>query len=133
MICMPSRLGLEPSFSQRVTASANRWSSSQPPKPHDFKPNLARTGEALDTSAATATAAHSEPKDPARGMEAAKRVVTTGKLDARYKGAARRYTAIICATPIAIYLSYVLYGRLFLGVERKEISLAKSDEAKHER
>lgn len=66
------------------------------------------------------------PKDPERGMEAAQRVVKTGQLDDRYKGAARRYTLIVVMLPLVIYLPYELYKRRFLGVERKQIPEKRS-------
>jgi hypothetical protein len=50
-------------------------------------------------------------------------VVTTGKLDPRYKAAARRWTALICALPIALVLSYELFRRQFLGAEQKKIPI----------
>ncbi|KAK0871563.1 hypothetical protein LTS02_001902 [Friedmanniomyces endolithicus] len=60
-----------------------------------------------------------EPKDIARGVEASQRVVRDGFLDPRYRPAARRVTAIICALPLAICLSYVLFERRFMGKEQK--------------
>jgi hypothetical protein len=42
-------------------------------------------------------------------------------LDPRYKQAGSVYTRLIVALPIAIYLSYELYRRRFLGVEQKKI------------
>lgn len=117
-----------PRWLERRTCTTDRLSSSQPPKARDFKPNLARHGEALDTSATSTAASQREPKDPARGLEAAKRAVQTGKLDDRYKSAARKYTALMCATPIAIYLSYELYRRLVLGIEQKELPTVNTNE-----
>lgn len=60
------------------------------------------------------------PQDPARGYEASRRVVRQGVLDERYKRGARAYTRIIVAMPIVIYLTYELYRRRFLGVERRK-------------
>lgn len=57
--------------------------------------------------------------DPARGAEATRRVVREGLLDPRYKAAATRVTALICATPILLYLTWELYQRRFQGKERK--------------
>ena len=61
------------------------------------------------------------PEDLERGFEASRRVVTEGVLDKRYKNAAKVYTRLIVALPLAIYLSYELYRRRFLGVEKKAI------------
>jgi hypothetical protein len=52
-------------------------------------------------------------------------VVREGVLDPRYKGAARKYTAIICALPIVIVLSYVLLQRRFMGKEQKKLPAIK--------
>ncbi|TKA43746.1 hypothetical protein B0A54_05505 [Friedmanniomyces endolithicus] len=60
-----------------------------------------------------------EPKDLARGVEASQRVLRGGMLDPRYRPAARRVTAIICALPLAMVLSYVLFERRFMGKEQK--------------
>ncbi|EME49620.1 hypothetical protein DOTSEDRAFT_20051 [Dothistroma septosporum NZE10] len=58
-------------------------------------------------------------RDPARGVEAARRVAKGGVLDSRYKPTASRVTALIVALPISIYLSYELIQRRFMGKERK--------------
>lgn len=58
--------------------------------------------------------------NPARGMEATRRVVREGVLDPRYKAAATRVTALICATPIMLYLTYELYQRRFNGKGQKK-------------
>ncbi|KAK4636298.1 hypothetical protein CLAFUW4_00408 [Fulvia fulva] len=60
-------------------------------------------------------------KDPARGVESARRVVKEGVLDPRYKSIARRVTALICALPLSIYLGYELFQRRFKGKERKRV------------
>lgn len=60
-------------------------------------------------------------QDPARGYEAARKVVKQGVLDERYKRGAKAYTRIIVAMPLVIYLSYELYRRRFLGVEQKKL------------
>jgi hypothetical protein len=103
----------------------SRQSSAQPPKPRDFKPNLSRDsvngGSKQANESATTASSHKQPEDLARAREASIRVVTTGKLDPRYRAAARRWTALICATPIALYLSYELYRRQFMGVEQKKL------------
>ena len=57
------------------------------------------------------------------------RVVREGKLDDRYKPAARRITALICALPILIFTSYVLFQRRFMGVEQKKPIVKKAQEA----
>ena len=61
-----------------------------------------------------------EPLDPARGAAASLRVAREGVLDPRYKPASRRVVAIICAVPIFIVTSWVLFQRQFLGVEQKK-------------
>lgn len=53
--------------------------------------------------------------DPQRGIEAARRVVREGVLDARYSRAAKNFTLVMCALPIAIYTSYELFQRRFRG------------------
>lgn len=58
--------------------------------------------------------------NPARGMEATRRVVREGVLDPRYKAAATRVTALICATPIMLYLTWELYQRRFNGKGQKK-------------
>jgi hypothetical protein len=60
-----------------------------------------------------------EPLDPERGRAASERVVREGILDPRYKPASRRVTAIICALPIFLVTSWMLYEREVLGVEQK--------------
>jgi hypothetical protein len=60
-----------------------------------------------------------EPLDPARGRAASERVVREGILDSRYKPASRRVTAIICALPVFLVTSWMLYQREVLGVEQK--------------
>lgn len=67
-------------------------------------------------------------RDPARGLEAARRVVTEGVLDPRYQRAARSYTAIIVALPLALYLSYELYQRRFMGKAQGGVSVAAVEE-----
>jgi hypothetical protein len=61
------------------------------------------------------------PRNPERGLEAAKNVVRSGKLDERYRRAAWQYTKIICLLPLVIYLSWELYQRRFLGKEQKRL------------
>ncbi|KAI5370036.1 hypothetical protein Slin15195_G009140 [Septoria linicola] len=58
-------------------------------------------------------------QDSTRGLEAARRVVKEGFLDPRYKRASRSFTAIMCALPIAIYTSYELFQRRFMGKSQK--------------
>jgi hypothetical protein len=105
-----------------------RLASAPPPKPRDFKANLSR--EAVDSEESSADPSRNSPAsnarelgDLARGIEASKRVVTTGKLDPRYKAAARKWTALICALPIALVLSYELFRRQFMGAEQKKIPI----------
>ena len=47
------------------------------------------------------------------------RVVRENKLDARYKPAARKVTAMICAIPVFIVMSWILYKRVVLGEEQR--------------
>lgn len=58
-------------------------------------------------------------QDPERGVEASRRVVKEGVLDARYKRAARSYTAIIVCIPIIIFTTWELWQRRFMGKEQK--------------
>ncbi|OQO08688.1 hypothetical protein B0A48_06558 [Cryoendolithus antarcticus] len=69
-----------------------------------------------------------EPLDLARGYAATMRVAREGVLDRRYRPAARRVTAIICAVPVLLVTSWVLYKRQFLGEEQKMLSKLKSAE-----
>lgn len=75
---------------------------------------------ASSTSTSKSTTAQPEPiypssPDPQRGIEAARRVVREGVLDARYSRAAKNFTLVMCALPIAIYTSYELFQRRFRG------------------
>lgn len=75
---------------------------------------------ASSTSSTKSTTAQREPiypssPDPQRGIEAARRVVREGVLDARYSRAAKNFTLVMCALPIAIYTSYELFQRRFRG------------------
>lgn len=75
---------------------------------------------ASSTSKSTTSTAQPEPiypssPDPQRGIEAARRVVREGVLDARYSRAAKNFTLVMCALPIAIYTSYELFQRRFRG------------------
>ncbi|KAK0782765.1 hypothetical protein LTS02_012069 [Friedmanniomyces endolithicus] len=113
---------------------------SQPPEPRAFKPippseRVSKTpqNEAIEVTKPPKQSlirrlfstrpeqpgSNAEPRDITRGLEASQRVVRDGILDARYRPAARRVTAIICALPIAIYLSYELFERRFMGKEQK--------------
>lgn len=76
------------------------------------------------TSTTKSTTAQPEPiypssPDPQRGIEAARRVVREGVLDARYSRAAKNFTLVMCALPIAIYTSYELFQRRFRGKLQK--------------
>lgn len=76
------------------------------------------------TSSTTASTAQPEPiypssPDPQRGIEAARRVVREGVLDPRYSRAAKNFTLVMCALPIAIYTSYELFQRRFRGKLQK--------------
>lgn len=75
---------------------------------------------ASSSSSTKSTTAQPEPiypssPDPQRGIEAARRVVREGVLDARYSRAAKNFTLVMCALPIAIYTSYELFQRRFRG------------------
>lgn len=75
-------------------------------------------------STSKSTTAQPEPiypssPDPQRGIEAARRVVREGVLDARYSRAAKNFTLVMCALPIAIYTSYELFQRRFRGKLQK--------------
>ena len=76
----------------------------------------------------------SQPKEPsdtaARALEASRRYITEGFKDPRYRSAARRVTAIICALPLALYLSYELFQRRFMGKEQKVRPVKPSGEVK---
>ncbi|KAM0717630.1 hypothetical protein Q7P37_007482 [Cladosporium fusiforme] len=61
-----------------------------------------------------------EPLDPARGAAASLKAAREGVLDPRYKAASRRVVAIICAVPIFLVTSWVLFQRRFMGVEQKK-------------
>lgn len=76
------------------------------------------------SSTSKSTTAQPEPiypssPDPQRGIEAARRVVREGVLDARYSRAAKNFTLVMCALPIAIYTSYELFQRRFRGKLQK--------------
>lgn len=76
------------------------------------------------TSTTKSTTAQPEPiypssPDPQRGIEAARRVVREGVLDPRYSRAAKNFTLVMCALPIAIYTSYELFQRRFRGKLQK--------------
>ncbi|KAI7547439.1 hypothetical protein KC331_g5019 [Hortaea werneckii] len=71
------------------------------------------------------------PSDTAaRALEASRRYITEGFKDPRYRSAARRVTAIICALPLALYLSYELFQRRFMGKEQKVRPVKPSGEVK---
>ncbi|KAI6867831.1 hypothetical protein KC338_g4267 [Hortaea werneckii] len=75
-----------------------------------------------------------QPQQPtdtaARALEASRRYITEGFKDPRYRSAARRVTAIICALPLALYLSYELFQRRFMGKEQKIRPTKPSGEVK---
>ncbi|KAI7546845.1 hypothetical protein KC331_g5362 [Hortaea werneckii] len=72
-----------------------------------------------------------QPSDTAaRALEASRRYITEGFKDPRYRSAARRVTAIICALPLALYLSYELFQRRFMGKEQKLRPVKPSGEVK---
>lgn len=71
------------------------------------------------SAASTAQPIYPSSPDPQRGIEAARRVVREGVLDARYSRAAKNFTLVMCALPIAIYTSYELFQRRFRGKLQK--------------
>lgn len=82
------------------------------------------TTTTASTTTSKSTTAQPEPiypssPDPQRGIEAARRVVREGVLDARYSRAAKNFTLVMCALPIAIYTSYELFQRRFRGKLQK--------------
>lgn len=88
-----------------------------PPKAPRPAPTPQPTGE---PPAPLPSFLHREPLDPARGAAASLRFAREGVVDPRYKPAARRVIAIICAVPILIVTSWVLFQREFMGVEQKK-------------
>jgi len=91
-----------------------------PPKAPKLAPAPIRESTAETAEEPVRDFLYREPLDPARGREASLRVVREGVLDPRYKPASRRVIAIICAVPIFIVSSWVLFQRQFLGVEQKK-------------
>lgn len=53
-----------------------------------------------------------------------------GILDPRYRPASRRVTAIICALPVLLVTSWMLFERQVMGVEQKvhQVRLGKGEE-----
>lgn len=86
----------------------------------------ASTTSTSSTASTTSKSTTAQPEpiypsspDPQRGIEAARRVVREGVLDARYSRAAKNFTLVMCALPIAIYTSYELFQRRFRGKLQK--------------
>lgn len=77
------------------------------------------TKSTTSTSTAQPEPIYPSSPDPQRGIEAARRVVREGVLDARYSRAAKNFTLVMCALPIAIYTSYELFQRRFRGKLQK--------------
>lgn len=104
-----------------------RYYSVQPPPGRPYKPgtpksSTAEAGSPIETPASPSpTQPRKEPLDPQRGRAASQRYVETGVLDPRYKKSSRQVISIICAIPVLVVTSWVLYQRQFLGVERKRI------------
>jgi len=109
-----------PSTIRRLPRLLRTYATAPPPPPRQYKPAPPRA-EAEPSPTLDSPKPKHEPPDPARGQAAMIRYVTEGKLDPRYKPAARRVTAIICAVPILIYTSWLLHKRLVLGEEQKRI------------
>ncbi|EMC94718.1 hypothetical protein BAUCODRAFT_556983 [Baudoinia panamericana UAMH 10762] len=112
--------------------------ASSPPQPRPYRPSSERQAQQLPTEI-TAPAPQRKkkpsllnslfegvipegPKDPARGLQASQQYATTGKVDPRYKPAARRWVLIIAWTPFVIYGGYELFQRRFFGKEAKVIT-----------
>lgn len=102
-----------------------RTYSTQPPPAGPFKtgplpPKAPKPSPQQSKPAPLPDFLKREPLDPARGAAATQRVVREGVLDPRYKPASRRVIAIICAVPIFLVTSWVLFQRQFMGVEQKK-------------
>ena len=112
----------------RTSAPVRSYATAPPPaKPFKTGPLPPKAPKPAPTPKSTTeppTPVHPwlerEPLDPARGAAASLRVAREGVLDPRYKPASRRVVAIICAVPIFIVTSWVLFQRQFLGVEQKK-------------
>ncbi|KAM3419166.1 hypothetical protein BST61_g5110 [Cercospora zeina] len=119
-----------------ATASGNARPTPPPPQP--YKPIPAKEPVPVNADASaqplpekksllsrlwpfrrSPAAVYPPSQDPARGLEAARRVVKEGFLDPRYRRVARSFTAAICAMPILLYTSYELFQRRFMGKEQK--------------
>jgi len=118
---------LRPRPANLATILRRAHSTQPPPPPRPFKtgpppppaPKIALTPTPAEPTPPTPTWLESEPLDPARGRAASERVVREGILDPRYKPASRRVTAIICALPILLVTSWMLFERQVMGVEQK--------------
>ncbi|SMY19764.1 unnamed protein product [Zymoseptoria tritici ST99CH_1A5] len=109
-------------------ARHSRVSEMQPPEPMDVKPKRKSLFLRLWPSKPQEPV-YLGSSNPERGIEAARRYVKEGVLDKRYAGAASRATALICALPIAIYLSWELYQRRFNGKERKRVAQLPTEDS----
>lgn len=127
--------------SNLTTILRRAHSTQPPPPPRPYKPGAppppapkpAPTPTPAKTTTTTPPAENwfeSEPLDPARGRAASERVVREGILDPRYRPASRRVTAIICALPVLLVTSWMLFERQFMGVEQKvhQVRLGKGEE-----
>lgn len=120
---MPS-IRLRPS---NLAIILRRAHSTHPPPPRPYKPGpppppapkTAPTPTPAEPTPPTPSWLESEPLDPERGRAASERVVREGILDPRYKPASRRVTAIICALPVLLVTSWMLFERQVMGVEQK--------------
>lgn len=154
--CSPSiymKIHNYPSFSMDSGSPVARNTSAPPLSPAPPEPRSFRALSAEERISKHPTDAETRPRHPkegrkgllarmwpsrpaepvylgsqnlARGMEATQRVVRDGVLDPRYKAAATRVTALICATPIMLYLTWELYQRRFQGKERKRRPVIKT-------
>ncbi|KAK6424511.1 hypothetical protein LTR95_016377 [Oleoguttula sp. CCFEE 5521] len=116
-------------FTRSYTTSSVKPPPLPPARPFETNPPPSSPEpDAPSPSVASQIYLSAEPLDPARGYAATMRVAREGVLDKRYRPAARRVTAIICAVPVLLVTSWVLYKRQFLGEEQKRIPEVKGAE-----
>lgn len=113
----PKTLSSQSSPSQ---AQAQTGSSLKTSVPTSSIPISSSSSGTVDPAAAELAPEASAP-DPEAGRKGAERVVREGRLPEKYRAAARKWTRLMMALPIAIVTSYYLYERLAVGVERKRL------------
>lgn len=128
--CMPSTRTPSRSFATSLIARATQRA---PPPPQIYKRSA--TQQPAESTTVEPPIAQPAPKDARfgprdleRGRQASLKAAQTGKLDARYKPAARRVLAIIVSLPVVIVLGYELFQRRF-GDKQQKISEWKKSEA----